>query len=105
MAVAKSYGVSKIIAFDIESARVAFAKKYCADEAYEVPRDFGDKGSFIFANEFVKTVLGEQKLPYGVDVAIDATGAEVCMQMAVFITKPHGTCKLIRFPLYTYRKP
>lgn len=93
MAVAKSYGVAKIIAFDIEPARVEFAKSCCADEAYVVPKEYGGKDSFQFANEFVKTVLDEQNLPYGVDIAIDATGAEVCMQMAVFITKPHGTCK------------
>ncbi|CAK7205107.1 hypothetical protein SEUCBS139899_007872 [Sporothrix eucalyptigena] len=61
MKVAKSYGVAKIIAFDIEPARVEFAKSY---------------------------FMEEHKLAYGVDDTIDATGAEVCLQMAVLITKP-----------------
>ncbi|RDW74851.1 hypothetical protein BP6252_05993 [Coleophoma cylindrospora] len=91
MALAKAYGASKIVAFDIEESRVDFAKTYAADVGIVSPMNTSGKEPLGFAKEFINPLLSEYDLGYGVDLAIDASGAESCMQMAVIITKPYGT--------------
>lgn len=93
MAVAKAYGASKIIVFDIEPSRVDFAKKYCADIGVVSPRKPSEQDQMSFVTEFVQQTLKEYGLGGGVDVAVEASGADACMQMAVVATKAGGTCK------------
>lgn len=94
MALAKAYGASKVIAFDVDPARVEFAKSYAADIGVVPPMNASGQESLAFVKDFINPLLPQYGLGHGVDVAIDASGAEVCMQMAVVITKPYGTCKL-----------
>ncbi|KAI9684620.1 MAG: hypothetical protein M1820_010880 [Bogoriella megaspora] len=91
MAVAKAYGVAKIIAFDVEPSRVSFSTEYCADVGVLCPRKDPEQESMTFATNFVKKSLFEQGVEHGVDVAIEASGAEACMQMAVVAAKPGCT--------------
>ncbi|TVY35029.1 putative D-xylulose reductase A [Lachnellula occidentalis] len=91
MAVARSYGVKKIIAFDIEKSRVDFATSYAADIGIVSPINKDNKPALDFASEFIDEVLQEHGLGSGADLTIEASGAEACVQMGVVITKPGGT--------------
>jgi D-xylulose reductase len=85
--------VTKIIAFDIDPGRVEFAKTYGADVALVVPTNKESKGPLDFAKDYINSVKEQYGLGHGVDVAVDASGAESSMQMSVVITKPYGTCE------------
>lgn len=92
MAVARAYGVKKIIAFDIEKSRVDFALGYVADVGIVSPMNKDGTPPLEFASNFVDEVMKEHGLGSGVDLTIEASGAEACVQMGVAITKPCGTC-------------
>ena len=93
MAVAKSYGVSKIVAFDIEQSRIDFAVKHYADFGIKCPLNTELVEPLAFATDFVNSVIQEYGLGSGVDLTIEASGADACIQMGVMITKNGGTCK------------
>jgi D-xylulose reductase len=97
MAVAKAYGVKKIIAFDIEQSRVDFAREHYADVGVISPVNTEAAEPLGFATDFVNGVIAKEGLGSGVDLTIEASGAEACVQMGVMITKPGGTCKSARF--------
>lgn len=93
MAVARAYGVRKIIAFDIEKSRVDFAVKYKADIGIVSPVNTESKEPLKFATDFMEEVIKKHGLGSGVDLAIEASGAESCVHMGVVLTKPGGTCR------------
>lgn len=93
MAVARAYGVSKIIAFDIDEERVKFANSYKADIGIVCPINKEGKEPLAFSTEFINGIIKEHGLGSGVDLTIEASGAEACVHMGVVITKPAGTCK------------
>ncbi|KAI8280961.1 hypothetical protein K4K56_011958 [Colletotrichum sp. SAR 10_98] len=76
LAVAKAYGVKKVIMFDIESSRTQFAETYGATVGIVPPK-----------NEDPSHELGN-----GFDVIVEASGAESCIQMAIAMLKSGGTC-------------
>ncbi|KAH8118340.1 xylitol dehydrogenase [Phellopilus nigrolimitatus] len=95
MAVAKALGARRIIAVDIVQARVDFALKYAATEAY-LPPPFEQGETKIQyskrAAALLKEKLGvEDRGPKGLDLVVDASGAEVCIQMGLFIAKIGGS--------------
>jgi D-xylulose reductase len=92
IAVAKACAVRRIIVFDIEESRVNFACQYGAHVGIVAPQFDRSIDSLTNAENFTSEVIREQGLDYGVDVAIEASGAEICAQMAVTILKPGGTC-------------
>lgn len=94
MAVARAYGAKKIIAFDIEQSRVDFAVKYNADISVVCPFNMEKVEPLTFATDFMNSIIEKHGLGSGVDLTIEATGAEACVQMAVVLTKSGGTCKL-----------
>lgn len=89
MAIAKSRGVKTILAFDIEQGRVEFATSYAADKAFLTPRVAPT--TLASTTNYVHGVLKDCGIPLGVDLAIEASSAETCMQMAVIAAKPGGT--------------
>ncbi|KAH8782041.1 xylitol dehydrogenase [Hyaloscypha sp. PMI_1271] len=91
MAVARAYGAKKIIAFDIEQSRVDFAVKYNADIGVVCPFNTDKVEPLTFATDFMNKIIAEHGLGSGVDLTIEATGAEACVQMAVVLTKSGGT--------------
>jgi D-xylulose reductase len=93
MAVARAYGAKKIIAFDIEQSRVDFAIKYNADIGVVCPFNTAKVEALTFATDFMNKIIAEHGLGSGVDLTIEATGAEACVQMAVVLTKSGGTCE------------
>lgn len=78
------------IAFNIDASRVEFAKKYAADIAVVPPKNGSDKGSLTSVKQFIGPLLNEYGLASGVDVAINASGSDTCVQMRVVIAKPGG---------------
>ncbi|KAJ9157283.1 Alcohol dehydrogenase GroES-like domain-containing protein [Pleurostoma richardsiae] len=93
LAVAKAYGVKKIIMFDIEESRTKFAESYGADAGIVTSKnDDPAKDSLTFATEYAQDMIKKHDLGHGVDVAVEASGAEICAQMAICMLKPGGTC-------------
>ncbi|CAK9786292.1 unnamed protein product [Cutaneotrichosporon oleaginosum] len=125
MAVAKSYGAREIIGIDRVPGRVAFARKYAATHSAVNPekdmmaetdgqrvavkgrgsklRLVGDEMAWL--DNWVEEHLPKWGVQHGLDVVIDVTGAEPCMQLAVALLRPGGTLilagmgrPLTRFP-------
>lgn len=90
-AVAKAYGCRKVIGVDISVGRLEFAKTYGADHVYPMPF----KSDSEDTEDFAKRVSEEMKQKfdidsYGADVILEATGAEPCIQVGVFLARPEG---------------
>lgn len=95
MATARAYGVSKIVAIDISQKRVDFAKSMWADYSFisppkELPQDYPDWAA-VFKDQVMKDAGLD---PWGVDIAVEASGAEPCMHAGIAFTHPGGTCKI-----------
>ncbi|KAF9055470.1 xylitol dehydrogenase [Hymenopellis radicata] len=95
MAVAKALGAARVIAVDIVPARLEFAKQYAATHTY-LPPSFNEgetKMEYSRRNaENMKKVLGiTDRGKGGIDLVIDASGAEVSIQTGFFIVKTGGT--------------
>lgn len=94
MAVAKALGARRIIAVDIVPSRLEFAKSYAATETYKPPppNEGESKPQFSKRNaDEMKKQLGiEDRGVKSIDLVIDASGAEVSIQTALFIAKAGG---------------
>jgi len=94
MAVAKASGASRIIAIDVNSARLDFAKTYVATDVYLPPsieQGEGQENSRRISAR-MKAELGIEDIgPRAIDLVIDASGAEISIQIAFYITKFGGT--------------
>lgn len=95
MAVAKALGASRVVAVDINPARLDFAKNYAATDVYLPPKfEEGEtKTSYSKRNaDKMKKDLGiEDRGSKAIDLVIDASGAEVSIQTALHIAKSGGT--------------
>ncbi|KAG5639256.1 hypothetical protein H0H81_004917 [Sphagnurus paluster] len=95
MAVAKALGASRVVAVDINPARLEFARNYAATDAYLPPKL--DEGETRIAysrrnGEKMKKNLGiEDRGSKAIDLVIDASGAEVSIQTAFYVAKSGGT--------------
>lgn len=92
MAVAQALGVSKILAFDVRQNRIDFAKGYGADYVSLVhpPEKGQDPGAW--ANAFKAKALKEADVdPWGVDVVVEASGAELSMHAGMAFLHTGGT--------------
>ncbi|KAF0330009.1 alcohol dehydrogenase GroES-like domain-containing protein [Colletotrichum asianum] len=93
LAVAKAYGVKKVIMFDIESSRTQFAETYGATVGIVPPKNEDPSiDSLSFYHQYAKQLNSEHDLGNGFDVTVEASGAEACIQMAVVMLKSGGTC-------------
>ncbi|KAI8982533.1 chaperonin 10-like protein [Pilobolus umbonatus] len=82
-AVAKAAGASHVTIADRDQSRLEFAKSYIADEVIQL----GDSPRQQDTNEFAR-IEATRLLANGTEpcnVVFDCTGAEVCVQMAVFL--------------------
>ncbi|KAH8668460.1 GroES-like protein [Xylariales sp. PMI_506] len=92
LAVAKAYGLRKVVMFDVEQSRVDFAIKYGADVGLLWPKNDEGIEALAFAQDYSKKIFKEYDIVNGFDVTVEASGAESCAQMAVVMAKNGGTC-------------
>ena len=100
MAVAKASGASRIIAIDVNSARLDFAKTYAATDIYLPPNSEQDESNLEYSRRSaarMKAQLGiEDNGHRAIDLVIDASGAGVSIQTAYYIAKSGGTFVQVR---------
>lgn len=93
MAIAQAFGISKIIAFDISQKRADFAKSYGADYVGLSPPIKEGQGFGAWADEWKASALKEAGIdPWGVDVVVEASGAESSMHAGMAFVHSGGTC-------------
>lgn len=51
------------------------------------------KDSLTFSQEYAKEIIEKYDVGNGFDLAVEASGAEICAQMALCMLKAGGTCK------------
>ncbi|KAH8116791.1 xylitol dehydrogenase [Phellopilus nigrolimitatus] len=95
MAVAKAFGMARIIAIDIVPARLEFAKTYAATDTFLPPLPVQGESKIVYSKRtvaFLRETLGvEERGPKSIDLVIDATGSETCIQMGFYVAKIGGT--------------
>ncbi|KAF2859353.1 putative xylitol dehydrogenase [Piedraia hortae CBS 480.64] len=84
MAVAKAYGATTVVAVDVNEKRVRFAEGYAATCGFVSGREDAPE-------ELAGRIVGDAALGDGADVAIDASGAEACVQAGMHILRAGGT--------------
>ncbi|KAK1855369.1 D-xylulose reductase A [Colletotrichum chrysophilum] len=94
MGVAKALGARRILAVDVNEQRLDFAKDYCATEVHAaIPKNSGEDNmsySKRHAFEIMKKFgLGERG--EGIDLVVECSGAEVCVQTGIWLAKRRGT--------------
>lgn len=82
-AVSRAYGAKRIIAVDINEERLQFALKYAATDVFSSRKES--------AQDSASRMIGELGLGTGADVAIDASGAEICIQTSIHVLRTGGT--------------
>ncbi|TKA26689.1 D-xylulose reductase A [Salinomyces thailandicus] len=94
----RAYGASCVIAVDTNQERLAFARKYAATQTY--------KASGSSPEDTAAAILAECHTGSGVDAAIDASGAESCIQTAMHVLRTGGAYvqaglgrQMISFPI------
>jgi len=84
MAVAKAFGADIVVAVDVNEERLKFAKQYAATHAFTPSRSESPE-------ESAARIIKECGLEVGSDAAIDASGAEICIQTAQYVVRNGGT--------------
>jgi D-xylulose reductase len=94
LAVAKAFGAKRIISIDIVQSRLEFAKSYAATDIYVPSKKTQDETNIAYsrrnAAEMKKKLGIEDRGEKGVDVVVDASGAEVSIQTAIYLAKEGG---------------
>ncbi|WWD02905.1 chlorophyll synthesis pathway protein BchC [Kwoniella europaea PYCC6329] len=95
MAVAKGMGGNRIVAVDINKERLDFAKGYAATDVYipikQNENETRPQYSVRAATDLLLSLGIPARGPGSIDLVVDATGAEVCIQMGLNAIKPGGT--------------
>jgi L-iditol 2-dehydrogenase len=81
-AVARAFGASTIIAVDVVTARLDFARKYAATATYAMES--------LSPAENAQRLMSQTHLGAGAEVVIDATGAQTCISTGIHAMKKGG---------------
>ncbi|SGY35147.1 BQ5605_C002g01731 [Microbotryum silenes-dioicae] len=96
MAVAKALGARKVIAVDIQQARLEFAASYAANDYFIPPPTKEGESRLEYSSRSAQEIRSRfgfgERGSTGVDLVVDCTGAEVCIQTGVYVVKHGGTC-------------
>ena len=92
-AVARAFGASTVIVVDIVESRLQSAVKYGATHTYQMQTgaSVADNAAALLAAAGLTAAAAGTGGSAGVDVALDATGAEPCVNTAVHAILPGGT--------------
>ncbi|KAL7419078.1 hypothetical protein Q5752_005914 [Cryptotrichosporon argae] len=95
MAVAKALGARRVIAVDIQKERLEFAKGYAATDTFIPPPNNQGESKADYTERSAETLRDALDVPLrgrgAIDVAIDASGAPVCIGTCIHLLKPGGT--------------
>jgi len=95
MAVAKACGASRVIGIDIVRSRLDFARKYVATDVFFPPHPKAGESKIEFSGRVAAIITKELNIPdrgdNSLDLVIDASGAEVCIQTGLFLVRQGGT--------------
>ncbi|WVR06974.1 hypothetical protein IAU60_004011 [Kwoniella sp. DSM 27419] len=95
MGVAKGLGAGRIVAVDINEDRLKFAKKYAATDIYLPIKQDANETRPHYSERAAADLLLSCGIPVrgpgSLDLVIDASGAEVCIQMGLNAVRPGGT--------------
>lgn len=104
MAVARALGAARIIAVDIVQSRLDFAKNYAATDVYLPPQFVQGETKIQYSERNAKALREQLNIPERgpgtIDLVVDASGAEVSIQTAVYIVKHGGTFVQVRYLTY-----
>jgi len=94
MAVARACGARRVIAIDIMDSRLEFAKSYAATDVFCPPKLHEGESRMAYSKRSNETLKKELCVADtgadGIDVIIEASGAEVCIQTGYYLIKPGG---------------
>ncbi|KAK8864318.1 hypothetical protein IAR55_001565 [Kwoniella newhampshirensis] len=94
MAVAKGLGAGRVIGVDINQERLNFAKSYAATDTYipikQEANESRPEYSLRVAADLLLSCGIPERGPGSIDLVVDATGAEVCIQMGLNAVRPGG---------------
>ncbi|KAI0771564.1 xylitol dehydrogenase [Trametes elegans] len=95
MAVARALGASRVVAVDIVPSRLEFAARYAATETYTPPKLQEGETRLAYSERNARAMMQqlgiEERGPAGVDLVVDASGAEVSIQTGIHIAKHGGS--------------
>ncbi|KAJ5379851.1 uncharacterized protein N7496_002279, partial [Penicillium cataractarum] len=95
MAVAKALGARRILAIDVQPHRLDFAKDYAATDIHvALPKEAGED-NMTYAKRHGKAIMekfGFGERGEGIDLVVECSGAEVCVQTGIWLVKRRGTC-------------
>ncbi|KAL3276723.1 hypothetical protein HHI36_012092 [Cryptolaemus montrouzieri] len=83
---AKAFGASKVIITDLVDDRLKVAKHFGADYIMKIEKNMSEKDIVSKIGE----ILGEAP-----NVSLDCTGVEICVRVALNVTKTGGTVVLV----------
>ncbi|KAI9994749.1 hypothetical protein PInf_011580 [Phytophthora infestans] len=78
------FGATTVVGVDVNEKRLAVAKEHGATHVYQ-----GKSG--VTPQESAEQIIAECGLGDGADVVIDASGAEPCIQTAIYVARSGGT--------------
>jgi D-xylulose reductase len=94
MAVARACGARRVIAIDIMESRLKFSKSYAATDTFCPPEVNEGESRMAYSKRSSETLKKELGVPDAgvdsIDVIIEASGAEVCIQTGYYLIKPGG---------------
>ncbi|KAF8339025.1 xylitol dehydrogenase [Cantharellus anzutake] len=95
MAVARALGAKRVIGIDIVKERLAFATSYAATDVFLPPKPEEGENKIDYSRRvtdlLAKGLDIEQRGPKAIDLVIDASGAEACIRMGIYLVKYGGT--------------
>jgi D-xylulose reductase len=107
-AVARAWGAAKVIGVDIVDSRLELASSYGADGTYKPARKAPETDTMDHAEATAKDLKEKMGLGDGADVILECSGAEACVQLGIYTSKPGGTYvqagmgkEVVEFPITT----
>ncbi|GAA5875891.1 hypothetical protein JCM16303_004034 [Sporobolomyces ruberrimus] len=95
-AVAKGLGARQVIVVDVQESRLKFAKEQkLADDYFVSPKANDGESKMDYSRRCAKMIREQfgfdERGPGGIDLVVDCSGAEVCVQTGIFALRHGGT--------------